>query len=344
MTEPMTERDLHPDDRRLREALRALPAATAGEDFADEVLARLDDRAARSTPPVALARPRLRHLALIAAAAAALAVAVGHDGLWPTGPWLWFGAGTGGSGKAGAAAAGGSESGAAVSPDGQAGAATADGAAPEPEPGAAAGMASDTKAGSPGADRRSAAGGQAGPREPFRKGASGEGSGTAEAASPVAGATEGSRGSAAGNRATGSSGTGRRSGGGSRPVSAHPAAAGLDPAGPSGGSADHRAAVPDVVRGFAAAGGPSGLTEAEAAAARIALLRHERERLLADLRTLRAAVPPEEPAGLLLAGGESVDVVLGLGPGAAGPAVRQPGGSQVRPAGLQRDDRRPRLY
>ena len=342
----MTDRhdDLQAADRRLRDALRALPAPQAGEGFTEEVLARLDLRAAR---PAVAARPRrLRRLALTAAAVAALAVAVADDRLWPSGRWLWLG---GDLGTAGTQSEASSEA-----------SGTASGASREARPSGAdagPGKAASGSEASRGAEGRAIRSG----------GTAADGDATSDSRSRGTEAVHTGVGDRAGGDGSGPApgrlGRGRsedagpaagdrdpvRSGEGSQPAEERPAVR------PGGASA--RIAAPDrlaarprpadatflvdhaVPRRWTA----SDLTGAEAAA-RLALLRDERERLLVDLRALRAAVPPEEPAGLLLAGGESVDVVLGLGSGTARPVSQRPDASPVLPAALQRDDRPPRPY
>jgi hypothetical protein len=71
-------------------------------------------------------------------------------------------------------------------------------------------------------------------------------------------------------------------------------------------------------------------------ARRVAELRRERARLAEQLAALDASVPAERPA-LLLAGDESVELVLDVG------AAQAQRGGGTRPAGY-RPDNRPRLY
>lgn len=385
MTQPD---DFRPDDRRLRAALRTLPAERAGEGFTEEVLARLGERAGRTAAPAPpRARVRWRQLALTAAAAAAaLAVAVGGDGLWPAGPWLWIGGGVGKGGEqAHAGATAGSEAGgeAAARPAGapaesasrapRRGAGVDDGAAKGG--GGTSGAAAAPRAPKGGADAGDGAvvdgtaAAAPGDRAAARPGTDGSGSTAGGPASgrpgrrPTAGSVEGGPGRTGG---TGARGRAREP---ARAPASAPAAASRagDPQrhedAPSRGlvttgardsaSATNRDLAASSARPLGeerAPAGRSGSAGTTAAAqdltgtqvaARLAALRDERERLLADLRALRAATPPEEPAGLLLAGGESIDVVLGLAPAAARPTG---GDGGVRPAALPGDDRTPRLY
>jgi hypothetical protein len=87
-----------------------------------------------------------------------------------------------------------------------------------------------------------------------------------------------------------------------------------------------------------AAGDGLSAAERRALARRLAELRRERQRLSEQLAAFDAAVPDQRPA-LLLAGDESVELVLDVGAARA----RQGGGGGVRPAGY-RPDGRPRLY
>lgn len=121
-----------------------------------------------------------------------------------------------------------------------------------------------------------------------------------------------------------------------------PLAAAEPPAGSAAGSSPPGGTSGNRLAAAPAAGSDDGLSAAErrALARRLAELRRERERLAQQLAALDAAVPDRRPS-LVLAGDESVELVLDVG------AARQQqgggGGGSIRPAGYRPDDR-PRLY